>query len=209
MSADKSATSATSETTTAPANQIPAGGRKRRIFRTILLIVAAIVVVFVGVVAVQPPDFRISRSTTIDAPPSALFAQVNDFHNWEAWSPWAKLDPAAKNSFEGASAGTGAIFKWSGNDQIGEGKMTVTESRPDELVRIKLEFVRPFEDTSTAEFTFQPEGNGTVVTWSMYGRKKFINKAICLFMDMDKMLGGEFEKGLAQMKTVAETAAGK
>jgi uncharacterized protein YndB with AHSA1/START domain len=209
MSAENTTPGATSNAGAAPLKQTPAIGRKLGIFRTILLVVAAIVVVFVGVVAVQPPDFRISRSITIDAPPSDVFAQVNDFHNWEAWSPWAKLDPAAKNSFEGASAGTGAIFKWSGNDQIGEGKMTITETRPDELVRIKLEFVRPFEDTSTADFTFRQERNGTVVTWSMYGQKKFINKAICLFMDMDKMLGSEFEKGLAQMKTIAEKSAGK
>src|SRR5438552_10530725 len=97
-----------------------------------LIAIAAIIVVFVVVVALQPSEFRIVRSATISAPPSDVFAQVNDFHNWEAWSPWAKLDPAAKNSFEGPSAGTGAIFKWSGNGDVGEGIMTLTESRPSE-----------------------------------------------------------------------------
>src|SRR5574341_1239701 len=120
--------------------------------KKILIVLAVIVGVFVGVVAMQPSDFRIVRTATMSAPAPALFVQVNDFHNWEAWSPWAKLDPAAKNAFEGPSAGTGAIFKWSGNDQVGEGIMTLTESRPHELVRIKLEFIKPFPDTSTTEF---------------------------------------------------------
>lgn len=194
---------------TPPDGQSPKSGKKTGPLRKVLVGLAALVIVFLAVVAVQPPDFRVERSMTISAPPSDVFAQVNDFHNWEAWSPWAKLDPAAKNSFEGATAGTGAVFKWSGNDDVGEGKMTLTESRASELIRIKLEFVRPFEDTSTAEFTFQPEGDRTVVTWSMFGRKNFISKAVCMFMNMDKMLGGDFEKGLAQLKATTEAAAAK
>jgi polyketide cyclase/dehydrase/lipid transport protein len=134
---------------------------------------------------------------------------VNDFHNWEAWSPWAKLDPAAKATFEGPSAGTGAIFKWAGNKEVGEGSMTITESRPSDLIRIKLEFLRPFEATNSAEFTFKPEGNRTAVTWSMEGKNNFIAKAVCLFMNMDKMVGGQFEQGLAQMKDVVEAAPKK
>jgi Polyketide cyclase / dehydrase and lipid transport len=134
---------------------------------------------------------------------------VNDFHNWEAWSPWAKLDPAAKATFEGPSTGTGAIFKWTGNKEVGEGSMTITESRPSDLIRIKLEFLRPFEATNSAEFTFKPEGNRTAVTWSMEGKNNFIAKAVCLFMNMDKMVGGQFEQGLAQMKAVVEAAPKK
>ena len=170
---------------------------------------AAIVVVFVVVVALQPSEFRIVRSATISAPAPAVFAQVNDFHNWEAWSPWAKLDPAAKATFEGPSTGTGAIFKWAGNKEVGEGSMTITESRPSDLIRIKLEFLRPFEATNSAEFTFKPEGNRTGVTWSMEGKNNFIAKAVCLFMNMDKMVGGQFEQGLAQMKAVVEAAPKK
>jgi uncharacterized protein YndB with AHSA1/START domain len=177
----------------------------------ILIGVAAAVVLVVGVlaalVAMQPSEFRIERSATIAAPAPAVFAQVNDFHNWEAWSPWAKLDPAAKNSFEGAPAGKGAAFSWAGNSKVGEGRMTITESRPSELVRIKLEFLKPFEATNTAEFTFKPEGERTAVTWSMYGHNNFIGRAIGLFVNMDKALGGEFEKGLASMKSVAEASA--
>lgn len=172
--------------------------------KKVLIALAVIVVLFIGIVAMQPAEFRIVRSATISAPASDVFTQVNDFHNWEAWSPWAKLDPAAKNSFEGSSAGTGAIFRWAGNNEVGEGSMTITESHPSDLIRIRLDFVKPFEDTSTTEFTFKPEGSQTVVTWDMSGRKNFMSKAVCLFMNMDKMVGGKFEEGLANMKTVVE-----
>jgi uncharacterized protein YndB with AHSA1/START domain len=172
--------------------------------KKILIALVAIVVVFVVVVAMQPSEFRVARTATISAPAPAVFAQVNDFHNWEEWSPWAKLDPAAKNSFEGPPAGTGAIFRWAGNNQVGEGRMTITESRPNELIRFNLEFFKPMAGTSTAEFTFKPEGNETTVTWSMTGNNNFIAKAMCLFMNMDKMVGGQFEKGLAAMKSIVE-----
>ncbi len=172
--------------------------------KKILIVLAAIVVVFVAVVAMQPSEFRVMRTATMSAPASAVFAQVNDLHKWEAWSPWAKLDPAAKNAFEGPPAGTGAIFRWAGNNQVGEGSMTITESRPNELIRFNLEFVKPMAGTSTAEFTFKPEGNQTAVTWSMTGKNNFIAKAMCLFMNMDHMVGGQFEKGLAAMKSIVE-----
>jgi hypothetical protein len=171
-------------------------------------IVAVAVIGFVILVAMQPAEFRVVRTGKVSAPPAAVFAQVNDFHNWQAWSPWARLDPAAENSFEGPSAGTGAIFRWAGNDDVGKGSMTITESRPSDLIRIKLEFLEPFEDTCTAEFTFRPEGDETVVTWSMYGENDFVAKAICLFVDMDEMVGGQFEQGLANMKSVVEGAPG-
>ncbi len=174
--------------------------------KKILIALMAIVVAFVVVVAMQPSEFRVERSAPISAPAPAVFAQVNDFHNWEEWSPWAKLDPAAKATFEGPSAGTGAIFRWAGNKEVGEGSMTITESRPSDLIRIKLEFLKPFAATNTAEFTFKPDGDQTAVTWSMSGRNNFIGKAFCLVMNMDKMVGGQFEKGLARMKSVVEAA---
>lgn len=173
----------------------------------IVITLAVIVIVFVIVVAMQPSEFRIVRNTTISAPAPAVFAQVNDFHHWEAWSPWAKLDPSAKATFEGPSTGIGAIFRWAGNKEVGEGSMTITESRPSDLVRIKLEFLKPFAATNTAEFTFKPEGSQTVVTWNMFGTNNFLAKAVCLFMNMEKMVGGQFEKGLAQMKSVVEEAS--
>jgi len=178
--------------------------RKIAVVKKILIGLVVVVVVFAAVVALQPADFRVTRSINVSAPAETVFSQVNDFHNWDAWSPWAKLDPAAKNSFEGPSAGAGAGFTWDGNDQVGAGRMTLIESRPSDLIRIKLEFERPFKDTSTAEFTFKPEGDQILVTWSMSGRKNFMRKAFCLFMNMDKMVGGEFEKGLANLKAVVE-----
>jgi len=175
----------------------------------ILIILAVLVVAFLVVVALQPATFRVQRSTPISAPLAEVFSQVNDFHNWEAWSPWAKLDPTAKNSFEGSSSGTGAGFTWSGNKKVGEGRMTITDSRPDELVRIKLEFFKPFKATSTAEFTFKPEGGQTAVTWSMFGENNFLAKAFHLFMSCEKMIGGDFEKGLASMKSATEALVRK
>jgi hypothetical protein len=169
-----------------------------------LAAVAAIIAVFVVVVALQPSQFRIARTATISAPAAAVFAAVNDFHNWKTWSPWEKIDPTLKRTFEGAAAGAGASFSWIGNKQVGEGRMTITECRPSELVRIKLEFFKPFAATNAAEFTFKPEGNQTAVTWSMSGNRPFLHKAICLVMNMDKMVGGQFEEGLANMKSVVE-----
>jgi len=177
--------------------------------KKILIAIGVIVVVFLIVVALQPAEFRVVRSASMSAPPPVVFAQVNDFHKWEAWSPWEKLDPALKRTYEGPSAGTGAIYRWAGNNQVGEGSMTIMESRPSDLIRIKLEFLKPFASTADTEFTFKPEGNQTAVTWSMAGKNNFMAKAMCLFMNMDKMVGGQFEQGLAQMKSLVEAAAAK
>jgi hypothetical protein len=174
--------------------------------RKILIGVAVLIAVFAAVVAIQPNELNISRTETIAAAPRAVFDQVNDLHKWDAWSPWAKLDPAAKISFEGAPAGTGAVFKWAGNDKVGEGRMTVTDSRPGELVKIRVDFIKPFEGSNTSEFSFKPDGSRTAVTWNMSGRNdNFFMKAVCLVMNMQKTLGGEMEKGLAQMKSVVES----
>ena len=173
---------------------------------TILIVIAAVIVLFVLVVVTRPSDFRVTRSTAISAPPAVVFAQVNDFHNWDGWSPWARMDPEMKATYAGPAAGTGAIYSWVGNNKVGEGRMTILESHPSDLVRIKLEFIKPFAATNTAEFTFQPQGNQTTVTWTMTGKKNFMIKAMGLVMNMDKTIGGQFDQGLAQMKSVAETA---
>ncbi|MBA3832195.1 MAG: SRPBCC family protein [Chthoniobacterales bacterium] len=172
----------------------------------ILLALGAIIVLFLVVVATRPNDFRISRSTTILAPAEAAFAQVNDLRRWQEMSPYAKLDPAAKYTFGGPRTGTGATLAWTGNKQVGEGRLTIIESRPDELVRMKLEFFKPFQVTNTAELTFEEGDTGTKVTWAMFGKSKFMCKAIGLFMNMDKMCGDSFAEGLANMKTIAEGA---
>src|SRR5438045_1190045 len=148
-----------------------------------LLVVGILVIAFVIIVATRPADFRVTRSTTIAAPPDSIFAQVNDLHNWQAWSPWAKLDPNAKMTYEGPAAGIGAGYTWDGNKEVGAGRMTITESQPGERVGLKLEFLKPFKATNGTEFTFKPAGNGTTVTWSMYGKNNFMFKAVSLFME--------------------------
>jgi len=174
----------------------------------IVAALAVIVIGFVAFVATRPSEYRVARTVTMAAPSSAVFAQVNDFHRWGAWNPWAKLDPTMKQTYEGAPAGPGAIYTWAGDKQVGAGRMTMTESRPNELVRINLEFLKPFAATSIAEFTFRPEGDRTAVTWSIVGHANFVAKIVHLFMDMDSMIGGNFERGLADMKSVVEAGGG-
>jgi hypothetical protein len=152
----------------------------------------------------RPAEFHVSRAAMMKASPELVFGEVNDLHRWEAWSPWAKLDPNAKTTFEGANAGKGASMTWSGNHKVGEGTMTIAESRPHELIRFKLDFRKPMKGTNMAEFTFRPEADGTKVVWSMSGKNNFMAKAISLFIDCDKMVGGNFEKGLADLQKVVE-----
>jgi uncharacterized protein YndB with AHSA1/START domain len=177
------------------------------VLTTILIGLAVVGVVFIIVVATRPADFRVTRTTGITAPATVVFAQVNDLHKWEAWNPWGKLDPACKMTYEGPPAGTGAGYTWAGNNKVGEGHMTITESRPNELIRLNLEFLRPFKANNTAEFTFKTEGNQTAVAWSMSGKKNFMFKAVSLFMDSDTMVGRDFERGLADLKSVAEAGS--
>jgi hypothetical protein len=180
----------------------------RPVFAKILIALAVIVIGFLIVVATRPSDMRITRSATMSADAPMVFAQVNDFHNWQAWSPWEKLDPDMQRTYEGPTSGEGAVYTWSGNSDVGEGRMTLTDSRPDELVRIKLEFIKPFAATNTTEFQFEPRDGQTEVTWTMTGQNNFMSKAFGLFVDMDKMIGNDFEKGLNQMKAVVEAKAG-
>ncbi len=172
----------------------------------ILVTFASIIIVFVVIVAARPAEFQITRSATMAAPAATVFAQVNDFHLWQAWSPWAKHDPQMKQTYDGPASGAGAKYAWVGNKKVGEGRMTITESKPGERIVIKLEFLKPFAATNVTEFAFKAEGNQTVVTWTMLGKNNFMAKAFCMFMNMDKMVGGDFEKGLAAMKAVVEAA---
>ncbi len=170
------------------------------------ILIAAILAlgVFCAVAALQPADFRVERSATLAAPADAVFAQVNDFHKWEAWSPWAKLDPNAKTTFEGPASGVGAIMRWDGNMEVGVGSMEITESKSGERIVMKLEFLKPFAATSTSEFTFKPDGLNTVVTWNMSGTNNFVGKAMGLIFNCEKMVGGKFEEGLTNLKAVVE-----
>jgi uncharacterized protein YndB with AHSA1/START domain len=136
----------------------------------ILLGVVVAIAIFLIYVSTKPNSFRYERSTVIAAPAAVVFAQVNDFHKWQAWNPWGKLDPATKETFSGAESGLGAGYAWAGNGNVGEGRMTIMESRPNEFIQIKLEFVKPFAATNTAEFTFVPQGDQTKATWASLKR---------------------------------------
>ncbi|TAL00815.1 MAG: polyketide cyclase [Verrucomicrobia bacterium] len=170
----------------------------------ILVAIAMIVILLIVVIAGQPDEFNLAREARFSAPPEKIFPHVNDLRAWEAWSPWAKLDPNAKNSFEGPASGVGAAMAWEGNCKIGVGRMTITESKPGELIRFRLEFFKPMQATNIAELAFKSEGNQTVVTWSMSGKNNRISKVMSLFMDCEKMVGPHFEKGLATLKSVSE-----
>ncbi|QDU30826.1 Polyketide cyclase / dehydrase and lipid transport [Anatilimnocola aggregata] len=168
---------------------------------TLLLVV---VLGFLAIVAMQPSTYTVTRTAKMQAPPEVVFAQVNNFQNWKAWSPWEKLDPEMKRTFAGPEAGTGAKYGWNGSDKVGEGSMTITDSQPHEKILIKLEFKRPMVADCPTEFKFSPDGNGTEVAWTMRGENDFMGKAFCLLMNMDKMIGGDFEKGLASMQEIVE-----
>lgn len=169
------------------------------------LIIAAIIVLLLVVVVMQPDKFSVSRSITIDAARADVFPHVNDLRKWENWSPWAKLDPDAKSVFEGAESGIGALMRWDGNKDVGKGSMEIIESIPAEFIKFQLIFLKPMQGTSYATFRFDNENDMTKVTWEMTGHNNFVAKAVGLVMNCDKMVGGYFETGLANLKAAAET----
>ena len=173
-------------------------------FKKVLIVLVLAIVVFFGIAAMQPAEFSISRSTTVNAAPAKVFSQVNDFHKWENWSPWAKMDPSMKTTYEGPASGAGASYSWAGNSKVGEGKMSITQVKPSEQVLIQLDFLKPFKASNLTTFDFKAESKTTVVTWTMSGKNNLFAKAMHMVMNMDKMIGPDFEKGLAQMKAEAE-----
>jgi uncharacterized protein YndB with AHSA1/START domain len=185
---------------TVPAINIEEDEMLKKVGLGALVVVAVLAVV----IATRPGDFQVQRSTKIAASPEVVFSLVSDFHQWAKWSPWEKRDPNMKKTFEGAPSGVGAVYSWSGNNKVGEGRMTLTESKPNERVLIKLEFIKPFPATNQTELTLSPEAGATAVTWTMRGTNNFVGKAFSLVMNMDKMVGGDFETGLAQLKQTSE-----
>lgn len=172
---------------------------------TILLLILAVGVAVLAVfVAVQPSTFRITRVATLSAPAATVFEQVNDLHKWQTWSPWARIEPEARLTFDGPPAGVGASYAWVGKKN-GVGRMTIFESHPSELIKFKLDFEKPFVAHNISEFTFKSEGSQTVVTWSMTGQNNFISKAFGLIINCDKLVGSQFESGLQNLKAVTET----
>jgi carbon monoxide dehydrogenase subunit G len=177
-------------------------------FETIALAgvaVLAIVVVVVLILAASKPDsFRVERKATVKTDPGHVFQCINDFHNWAEWSPFEKIDPNMKKTFSGAASGKGAVYEWKGNNKAGTGRMEILESSAPTKITIRLDFLKPFEGHNTSEFTMVPKGDSTEVTWAMHGPSAFMMKVMHVFVSMDKMMGKDFEAGLANMKAVAE-----
>lgn len=166
-------------------------------------LVAAIAIIL-GLAATKPDTFTVQRSIAIKAAPEKIIPLISDFHNWTSWSPWEALDPNMQRTYSGSASGIGAIYNWKGNSDVGEGRMEITSLAAPARVGIKLDFIDPFESSNVTEFVLAPQGEMTTVTWNMTGPMPFISKIMCVFTSMDKMIGPDFERGLAKMKAVAE-----
>ena len=169
--------------------------------KKILVGLAALAAILLIVAAVKSPDFRVERSRTIAAPPAAIFEQLNDHRKFNAWNPFLKMDPNAKVTYSGPEAGVGAVSEWDGA-KVGAGKATITDSTPNQLVRERMDWLRPMEGTSTVEFTIVPDGERQRVTWAMHGRSNFTGRLISVFMNCDTMCGPPFEQGLADLEKI-------
>lgn len=173
--------------------------------KKIALGIVFVVIVFCIVVAMRPADFQVERQITITSPASVIFTKINDFHAWKDWSPWEKLDPNMKKTYSTQVVGVGSTYAWEGNKDVGKGQMTITESIANEKIAIKLEFFEPWTATNSTTFVIAPStGGGSTVTWKMAGHHNFFGKVFSIFMDMDKMVGKDFEKGLQALKEQAE-----
>ncbi len=170
--------------------------------KKILLGLAGLIVIILLIAAFKSPDFRVERSLTIAAPPEALFGWFNSPKKFDEFNPWLKIDPSAKTEYTGPEAGVGAVASWVGKE-TGEGKATIIESKPNELVRLRMDWIAPMEGVSTVDYTFKPEGDKTTVTWAMYGKSNFVGRLFSVFMDCDSMCGPQFEKGLAEVAKMA------
>ena len=170
----------------------------------IILIAAALVAALVAFITSKPDTFRIERSLAIKAPPAAIFALINDFHAFNTWNPYARKDPAMKQTYSGAAEGRGAAYDWDGDKNVGRGRMEIIGSEPPHRVTIKLDFMTPFEAHNTADFTLVPRGDATLVTWAMHGPAPFMTKVMHTFFSLDRMVGRDFEAGLATLKGLAE-----
>ena len=173
-------------------------------FKTITIVIVVAILAVLAYAATRPDDFRVERKTSIKAPPDKIFASINDFNQWGAWSPYEKIDPSMKRSFSGAASGKGAIYNWDGSGKAGAGRMEILDAPAPAKVVIKLDFMKPFEGHNTALFTLQPQGDSTEVSWAMFGPAPYISKVMGVFFNMDKMIGADFETGLANLKALAE-----
>jgi len=173
-------------------------------FKIIAIVVAVLVAAVLGFALTKPDSFNVQRTTRINAPAEKIFPLINDFHSWASWSPWEKLDPAMRRTNSGAAMGQGAVYEWEGNAKVGKGRMEITEVSPPTKVTVKLDFLKPIEGHNIAEFTLEPQGDSTSVTWVMRGPTPFLSKVVQVFISMDSMIGKEFETGLGNLKSIAE-----
>jgi uncharacterized protein YndB with AHSA1/START domain len=171
--------------------------------KIIAIIIALLIAAVLVYAATKPDTFRIERSTTIKAPPEKINAYLSDFKQWAAWSPWEEKDPSMKRTHSGSASGKGALYAWEGNNKVGSGSMEVLDVQP-QKVTVKLDFLKPFEAHNTAEFVLEPQGDSTKVTWAMFGPSTYISKVMTTVFSMDKMVGPDFEAGLARLKASAE-----
>jgi hypothetical protein len=174
-------------------------------FKTLLIVIALLIAAVLIVAAMRPDSFRTERSLDIAVPPEKLFPLIDDLRRWRDWSPYEKKDPMMQRTLSGPPAGVGAVYEWKGNKDVGQGRMEIVESKSTELIRIQLDFISPFEAHNIAEFTLLPTASGTRVTWALSGPSPYLSKLIGLFMNMDKMIGQDFEAGLANLKVLAES----
>ena len=174
-----------------------------KITAIIAIVIVAVVAGVLAYAATKPDTLRVQRATSIKAPPEKIFALINDFRSWGVWSPYEKKDPAMTRTLSGAASGKGSVYEWDGNGNVGRGRMEIMESSLDKIT-IKLDFIKPIEGHNTAEFTLEPDGGATRVTWAMYGPSPYIGKLMSVFFSMDRMIGTDFEAGLANLKTATE-----
>jgi uncharacterized protein YndB with AHSA1/START domain len=173
--------------------------------KIIAIVVVVLLAVLLGFAATKPDSFRVQRATSIKAPPEKIFSLINDLHRWRVWSPYEKKDPAMRRTLSGPANGKGAVYEWEGNTDVGKGRMEITDTSPPSKVIIRLDFVKPFEARNIVEFTLQPNGDSTHVIWAMHGPSPYISRLMSIFLNMDSMIGTDFEAGLANLKSVAES----
>ena len=173
-------------------------------FKIIIIVILVLIAAVLIFATTRPSAFRIERSASIKAPPAKIFALLDDFHQWEPWSPWEKIDPAVKRVYIGAASGKGAVYEWSGNNDVGQGRMEIIESLPPSKLVIKIDFIKPFAAHNTVEFTLTPQGDATTVTQAMFGPTPYISKLMGLFFNMDKMVGQKYEEGFVSLKAITE-----
>jgi len=179
-------------------------------FKKLLIVLLVVVVGFLAYAATRPDSYHVERTTKIDAPASVVYDQIDDFKAWPAWSPWEKRDPQMKKTYEGPPRGVGASYAWQGNDKVGEGKMTVVAAQPPAELKLRLEFIKPFASVAETTFQITPAGDtASSVVWAMDGKNNLMGKVFCIFMNMDKMIGGDFELGLSNLRATAEAEAAK